>query len=69
MKEPYETLLAIQSQAEVAKRAANNVNGYVERAAFVGELPPVNESLQISVSVVWLSRLLDFAFSEGESGA
>ena len=27
MKEPYETLLAIQNQAEVAKRAANNVNG------------------------------------------
>ena len=72
MQEPYEHLLIMQDNAEKTKRAAANVAQYLERFARQGKVPSPIEgamTMQIKVSVTWLSDMLDAAYSEGETGA
>jgi hypothetical protein len=70
MDEPYELLLKMQDEAEKTKRAANNVAVHLERVSSSGAAhgwPAVDGPGQITVSVIWLSELLDFAHNEGAS--
>jgi hypothetical protein len=70
MDEPYETLLKMQTEAEKTQRSAINVTAHLERVAHKGahfDFPPVDGPGQITVSVIWLSDLLDFAHNEGAS--